>query len=149
MMLSTGPWWCAPVLASGSMSTVPAHSFSAPARAVVIAAARVMPGVCGVLGSSSPARTTRTPLSRQSVIATDCDRERRVVALAGVDDREPAVDERVGRRGHRLQREEPAAGREDLRVREAQVEGDLDPAAAALDRERRRRRQIAVVEPAV
>jgi hypothetical protein len=43
-----------------------AHSFSAPARAVVIAAARLMPGVCGVFASSSPARTTRTPSVRQS-----------------------------------------------------------------------------------
>jgi hypothetical protein len=49
------------------MSTVPAQSFSAPARAVVMAAARVMPGVCGVSVSSSPDRTTRTPLVRQSM----------------------------------------------------------------------------------
>src|SRR4029453_536647 len=61
MTLSTGPWWCAPVLALGWMTTVPAHSFSAPARAWVIAAARFMPGVCGVLMSSSLACTTRTP----------------------------------------------------------------------------------------
>ena len=66
MTLSTGPWWWAPVFASGSMSTVPAQSFSAPARAVVIAAARLIPGVCGVFGSSSPARTMRTPFRRQS-----------------------------------------------------------------------------------
>src|SRR5918998_2538637 len=66
MTLSTGPWWWAPVFASGSMTTVPAHSFSAPACAVVIAAARLIPGVCGVLGSSSPARTMRTPSRRQS-----------------------------------------------------------------------------------
>jgi hypothetical protein len=33
----------------------------APPRAVVIAAARLMPAVCGVFGSSSSARTTRTP----------------------------------------------------------------------------------------
>src|SRR5689334_17237989 len=43
------------------MTTVPAQSFSAPARACVIAAARFMPGVCAVLTSSSFARTTRTP----------------------------------------------------------------------------------------
>src|SRR4029077_8661673 len=43
------------------MTTVPAHSLSAPARAFVIAAARFMPGVCGVLMSSSFACTTRTP----------------------------------------------------------------------------------------
>src|SRR3954468_8764653 len=67
MTLSTGPWWWAPVLASGWMTTVPAHSFSAPARAAVIAAARFMPGVCGVLGSSSSAWTTQTPFRRQSM----------------------------------------------------------------------------------
>src|SRR2546425_11674099 len=43
------------------MTTVPAQSFSAPARAFVIAAARFMPGVCAVLMSSSFACTTRTP----------------------------------------------------------------------------------------
>src|SRR5882762_5534365 len=43
------------------MITVPAQSFSAPARAFVIAAARFMPGVCAVLISSSFACTTRTP----------------------------------------------------------------------------------------
>src|SRR5690242_9597313 len=61
MTLSTGPWWWAPVFAFGWMITVPAQSFSAPARARVIAAARFMPGVCGVLMSSSFAWTTRTP----------------------------------------------------------------------------------------
>src|SRR3954451_1084935 len=62
MTLSTGPWWCAPVLALGWITTVPAQSFSAPARAWVMAAARFMPGVCAVLISSSLACTTRTPL---------------------------------------------------------------------------------------
>ena len=61
MTLSTGPWWCAPVFAFGWITTVPAHSFSAPVRAWVIAAARFIPGVCGVLMSSSFACTTRTP----------------------------------------------------------------------------------------
>src|SRR5882672_3494473 len=61
MTLSTGPWWCAPVFAFGWITTVPAQSFSAPARAWVIAAARFMPGVCAVLTSSSFACTTRTP----------------------------------------------------------------------------------------
>src|SRR6267378_8210118 len=61
MTLSTGPWWWAPVLALGWMTTVPAQSFSAPARAWVMAAARFMPGVCGVLTSSSLEWTTRTP----------------------------------------------------------------------------------------
>src|SRR3954465_9262460 len=61
MTLSTGPWWCAPVLAFGWITTVPAQSFSAPVRARVMAAARFMPGVCGVLMSSSLDLTTRTP----------------------------------------------------------------------------------------
>src|SRR6185295_8485408 len=65
MTLSTGPWWCAPVLALGWITTVPAQSFSAPARAWVIAAARFMPGVCAVLMSSSFAWTTRTPWNFQ------------------------------------------------------------------------------------
>src|SRR4051794_9456186 len=65
------------------MTTVPAHSFSAPARAVSIAAMRVMPGVWGVLGSSSPAWTTRTPWERQSgalnasPLVPDADRRQR------------------------------------------------------------------------
>src|SRR5215510_12208506 len=61
MTLSTGPWWWAPVFALGWITTVPAQSFSAPARAWVMAAARFMPGVCGVLMSSSLECTTRTP----------------------------------------------------------------------------------------
>src|ERR1700704_4577925 len=61
MTLSTGPWWWAPVFALGWIPTVPAQSFSAPARAWVIAAARFIPGVCAVLMSSSFACTTRTP----------------------------------------------------------------------------------------
>src|SRR5215207_7423090 len=48
------------------MVTVPAQRFSAPALAALIAAARFIPGVCGVFTSSSSACTTRTPLSRQS-----------------------------------------------------------------------------------
>src|SRR5438067_1767742 len=48
------------------MVTVPAQSFCAPALAWLIAAARLMPGVCRVLVSSSPARTIRTPCVRQS-----------------------------------------------------------------------------------
>src|SRR3954471_16143046 len=94
MTLSRSPWWWAPVLASGRITTVPAQSFSAPARAVSIAAARLMPGVCGVFGSSSSACTTRTPLSRQSgrppmgqVSRCDlqCDsRHRRPCSMSGV-----------------------------------------------------------------
>src|ERR1700736_3966876 len=49
------------------MTTVPAHSLSAPARALQIAAARFIPGVCAVLGSKSSACTIRTPRRRQSV----------------------------------------------------------------------------------
>src|SRR5437773_10371059 len=71
MTLSTGPWWCAPVFAFGWITTVPAQSFSAPARAAVIAAARFMPGVCGVLTSSSLACTTRTPC-RRHLDSFDC-----------------------------------------------------------------------------
>src|SRR5689334_17747213 len=71
------------------MSTVPAQSFSAPARAVVIAAARVMPGVCGVFVSSSPARTTRTPLSRQSVMRTVCNKKCLSPFVAGLLRRHP------------------------------------------------------------
>src|SRR3954471_24040215 len=52
------------------MCTVPAHSLLAPTFANVMAAARSMPGVCGVLRSNSPARTTRTPSSRPSVLAS-------------------------------------------------------------------------------
>ena len=51
---------------SASTTTVPAHSLFAPARAWVIAAARVIPGVCGVLRSSSSDRTTRMPCVFQS-----------------------------------------------------------------------------------
>src|SRR5919106_4332851 len=66
MVLSRWPWWCAPVLALGCTETVPAQSLLAPALAKSIAAARVMPGVCGVLKSSSAALTMRTPCVRQS-----------------------------------------------------------------------------------
>src|SRR5437660_3235195 len=66
--LSSSPWWCAPVFALGWMVTVPAHSFCAPARAESMAAARDIPGVCAVFGSSSFAWTMRTPCSRQSVM---------------------------------------------------------------------------------
>src|SRR5258708_7289436 len=61
MTLSSAPWWWAPVLAPAWMTTVPAHSFSAPTRAKLIAAARLMPGVWAVFGSSSPAGWTGTP----------------------------------------------------------------------------------------
>src|SRR5580658_3406999 len=61
MMLSRCPWWCAPVLASGLIVTVPAHSFCAPVRAKLIAALRSIPGVDGTLGSSWLPGMTRTP----------------------------------------------------------------------------------------
>src|SRR5262252_5697713 len=61
MTLSRCPWWWAPVLAPAWICTVPAHSFCAPTRAKLIAAARFMPGVCGVLVSRDPAGMTRTP----------------------------------------------------------------------------------------
>jgi hypothetical protein len=45
-----------------TMVTVPAHNFCAPVLAAVMAAARFMPGVCGVLVSRFPPGMTRTPL---------------------------------------------------------------------------------------
>src|SRR5664280_1489016 len=48
------------------MVTVPAHSFCDPTRWCVIAAARFMPGVCGVFMSSAWAGMTTTPCVRQS-----------------------------------------------------------------------------------
>ena len=50
------------------MCTVPAQIFCAPTRAALIAAARFMPGVCAVLGSSWSPLITRTPLCRQSTV---------------------------------------------------------------------------------
>ena len=49
---------------------MPAQSLFAPVRAWVIAAARVIPGVCGVFGSRSLAGTILTPLCCQSMIYT-------------------------------------------------------------------------------
>src|SRR5260221_7507030 len=49
------------------MVTVPAHNLLAPVRACVMAAARVMPFVCGVFGSSWSLRIIFTPSSRQSI----------------------------------------------------------------------------------
>ena len=54
-----------PGLASGWIVTVPAQSFVAPVRAWVIAAARVIPGVCAVLRSSCALGMILTPWSRQ------------------------------------------------------------------------------------
>src|ERR687885_725498 len=65
MTLSSAPWWCAPVLALGWMWTVPAQIFCAPTRAALMAAARFMPGVWGVLVSRLFPGTTRTPLCFQ------------------------------------------------------------------------------------
>src|ERR1700679_761664 len=50
------------------MFTVPAQIFWAPTRAKLIAAARFIPGVCGVLVSSWSPLITRTPLCRQSTV---------------------------------------------------------------------------------
>ena len=44
-------------------------SLLAPVRACVMAAALVMPGVCGVLLSNVPARTILTPCSFQSMVS--------------------------------------------------------------------------------
>jgi hypothetical protein len=68
--VSRSPWWCGPVFAFGWTTTVPAQSLLAPVRACVMAAARVMPGVWGVLGSRSPAATIFTPSCCQSIIYT-------------------------------------------------------------------------------
>src|SRR5262245_46939057 len=90
MTLSTGPWWCAPVLALGWITTVPAQSFSAPIRAWVIAAARFMPGVCAVLMSSSFERTTRTPecfhLDSAAMARIVCSREFAIGSEGGGDE---------------------------------------------------------------
>src|SRR6204780_5580281 len=48
------------------MITVPAHSFCEPTRAKFTAAARSIPGVCGVLLSRRSLLMTRTPSARQS-----------------------------------------------------------------------------------
>src|SRR5881628_2131399 len=86
MMLSSSPWWWAPVFALGWIVTVPAQSFRAPARAKSIAAARLMPGVWGVFGSSSCARTTRTPPCFQSWLIAPPNRlALRFVVPAGED----------------------------------------------------------------
>src|SRR5439155_11379492 len=72
MTLSRAPWWCAPVLALAWMWTVPAQIFCAPTRAKLIAAARFMPGVCGVLVSSWSPGMTLTPLVFQSMPPVSC-----------------------------------------------------------------------------
>src|SRR5215831_18731264 len=51
------------------MVTVPAQSLLAPVLAWVMAAARVMPAVCGVFRSSALLGITWTPCSRQSLPA--------------------------------------------------------------------------------
>ena len=60
MMLSSGPWWWAPVRASGWMDTVPAHNSEAPVAALT-AAWRNIPGVWAVLLSRRSDRMTLTP----------------------------------------------------------------------------------------
>src|SRR5580692_2905037 len=50
------------------MVTVPAQSFVAPVRAVVIAARRCIPRVCAVVSSISLACTMRTPFCRHRLL---------------------------------------------------------------------------------
>src|SRR6267142_6750373 len=113
MTLSTGPWWCAPVFAFGWITTVPAQSFSAPARALVIAAARLMPGVCAVLTSSSFACTTRTPpcfhLGSLVIGVRDCP------AISGQLDERGEIEKRVAHD----QRPEPAESRVDVGLKQS------------------------------
>src|SRR5437773_3396975 len=54
------------------MWTVPAQIFCAPTRAKLIAAARFMPGVCGVLVSSWSPGMTLTPWVFQSTPPASC-----------------------------------------------------------------------------
>ena len=54
--------------------TVPAQIFWAPTRAKLIAAARFIPGVWAVFGSSWSPGITRTPLVFQSIGAMGCSR---------------------------------------------------------------------------
>lgn len=51
--VSNCPWWWGPVFAPGWTTMVPAHDVDAPAFAWVIAAARLIPEVCGVFMSRS------------------------------------------------------------------------------------------------
>src|ERR1700691_4571827 len=88
------------------MTTVPAHSFSAPARAWVIAAARFMPGVWAVLMSSSLERTTRTPSRRHRVSLRS---SMGVHSLASSERGEAAVDVRVGNLSPKAIDEQPLA----------------------------------------
>src|SRR3954468_11486558 len=129
------------------MTTVPAHSFSAPARAVSIAAMRVMPGVCGVFGSSSPAWTTRTPCDRQSGalnasrLVPDADRRQRA-GHAGARDLLGLDREQLGDAGRGLADADPDARQvcraEDLRpqdIRDVVRVLDLEEPLTRADRE--------------
>ena len=72
----------------GWIVTVPAHSFCAPAVAVVIAAARFMPGVCGVLVSSSRRVDDPDAVVLPAFVAhADLVRPPRSVAFAGSSSR--------------------------------------------------------------
>ena len=57
------------------MTTVPAHSFSAPARAVVIAAARLMPGrlrrVGVELAGAHDAHAVQAPVAVECTVIRD------------------------------------------------------------------------------
>src|SRR4029078_7693971 len=74
------------------MCTVPAQIFCAPTRAKLIAAARFMPGVCGVLVSSWSPGMTLTPCSFQSTCA------------CSLISQSPTV-ERLGHRGPTIHRQ--------------------------------------------
>ena len=83
--------------APGWIVTVPAQSFSAPARACVTAAARCMPGVCGVLVSSASPGITRTPSVRQSRVMAPTLARRQPFAGGRVG-REERLDGQLGQR---------------------------------------------------
>src|SRR3979411_3290153 len=61
MTLSSAPWGCAPVFASGWIATVPDQIFWAVTGGWLMAALRARPGVWAVLGSSVLPGITRTP----------------------------------------------------------------------------------------
>src|SRR6266853_1368457 len=113
MTLSSGPWWCAPVLALAWIWTVPAQIFCAPTRAKLIAAARFMPGVCGVLVSSWSPGMTLTPWVFQSTPPASC-----CSLMSLFPDRETVLS--YGRAGR-------PSGARRLGDRHAAVDQPLDP----------------------
>src|SRR3954466_6979428 len=91
----------------------------------------------------------RKPLCDSALANRDGERGR--VGLAGLDRVEPVTAAQgVRGGGHRLEADQLLAlGREHLRVRIALLERDLDPAAAALERERPFHAPVAVVVDAI